>query len=296
MNHARHIPPWLSQSLKDKNWPNIVSSTPCTGGCINSSALITLSNHNEFFVKWNQDSPSEFFASEVASLGAIGETNTVKVPEVHLCEDSEDGGFLVLELLPIQAPSEKFEELLGEALARLHAHTEEQFGFHRNNFIGTTPQSNSWHDSWGEFFLEERLRPQVSLAKELGWLKERFVEALSESRSFHLEILNRDEEKPALLHGDLWYGNVASLSLGEPVLFDPASYYGHREADIAFTEFFGGFGKRFYDAYRSVSPLSPHYEERRWLHNLYHLFNHANLFGGNYCREVQRIIEDFSIQ
>jgi len=166
---------------------------------------------------------------------------------------------------------------LGSMLADLHRNTGPRFGWHRDNYIGATPQQNGWCDDWAEFWRERRLRPQLALSRKNG---------------FHLDIPSLDSllmnhrPKPSLLHGDLWNGNVGFTAEG-PVIFDPAVYYGDREADLAMTELFGGFPPEFYASYKENYPLEAGYEKRKHLYNLYHLLNHLNIFGGGYLGQVR---------
>ena len=168
---------------------------------------------------------------------------------------------------------------LAQMLAKLHRTTGPRFGWYRDNFIGATPQINSWRDDWAEFFAECRLRPQLALARKNG-----FQIALPS-----LKLLENHKPEPSLLHGDLWSGNAGFIADG-PVLFDPAVYYGDREADLAMTELFGGFPARFYEAYDEAYPLTEGYEARKQLYNLYHLLNHLNIFGEGYLAQVQRTL------
>ncbi len=167
---------------------------------------------------------------------------------------------------------------LGRMLAAMHRSTGARFGWHRDNYIGATPQANAWCDDWTEFWLERRLRPQMELARANGFE--------IRGQAFSERLLARHRPQPSLLHGDLWNGN-AGFSNGQPVLFDPAVYYGDREADLAMTGLFGGFPPQFYAAYEAAFPLEPGYEKRKPLYNLYHLLNHLNLFGGGYLAQVQ---------
>jgi len=165
-------------------------------------------------------------------------------------------------------------------LATLHRQTGPRFGWHRDNFIGATPQINSWRDDWATFFHECRIRPQLELARKSGF-----------SVPFPKEnFLKHHKPSPSLLHGDLWSGNAGFIDEG-PVIFDPAVYYGDREADLAMTELFGGFPARFYEAYNEAFPLPDGYETRKHFYNLYHLLNHLNIFGAGYLAQVRRTLD-----
>ena len=163
-------------------------------------------------------------------------------------------------------------------LAKLHRTTGPRFGWHRDNWIGGTPQTNTWHDGWAGFFRECRIEPQLALARKNGY-----------PLTFSSDLLRGHEPRPSLLHGDLWSGNAGFIDEG-PVIFDPAVYYGDREADLAMTELFGGFPLEFYAAYEKAYPLDAGYEQRKHLYNLYHLLNHLNLFGSGYLAQVERTL------
>jgi fructosamine-3-kinase len=184
--------------------------------------------------------------------------------------------FLVMEFLELRARGDW--ATLGRMLAHAHRQTGPRFGWARDNFIGATPQRNGWRDDWRQFFAEYRLAPQLALAREKG-----FEIDIGSA----LDALDGHRPAPSLVHGDLWSGNAAFLADGAPVLFDPAVYYGDREADLAMTELFGGFPEEFYAAYDAAYPLEPGYARRKHLYNLYHLLNHLNLFGGGYLEQVK---------
>jgi len=207
--------------------------------------------------------------AEVDGLRALGAV--VRVPRI--LEHGAD--FILLEQLDLKRSGDW--SALARMLAALHRTTGPRFGWHTDNYIGATPQINSWRDDWSVFFKECRLAPQLALAKKNGYAVE-----------IHgpLKVLEGHKPKPSLLHGDLWAGNAGFIKEG-PVLFDPAVYYGDREADLAMTELFGGFPREFYEAYDEAWPLDDGYEQRKPMYNLYHLLNHLNLFGGGYLGQVE---------
>jgi fructosamine-3-kinase len=212
------------------------------------------------------------------------------VPRVLACGRTADAAFLALEWIEAARADGACEQRLGEGLAALHAVTAPRFGWLRDNTIGRTPQANGWMDDWTEFFRERRLRPQLALALENGFAGllaergERLLEALG-------VLLGDHTPAASLLHGDLWGGNWMAAAGGDPVIFDPAVYYGDRETDLAMTRLFGGFGERFYRAYEAAAPLPRGAGLRGELYNLYHVLNHANLFGAGYARQASAIIE-----
>jgi fructosamine-3-kinase len=178
---------------------------------------------------------------------------------------------------------------MGRALAAMHRTTDQRFGWRRDNFIGATPQSNRGNDDWTGFWRDARLVPQLALAGRNG-LGSRLIDAGERLANMLPRLLAGHAPQASLLHGDLWSGNAAFLADGSPVLFDPAVYFGDREADLAMTELFGGFPRSFYASYSEAWPLDPGYELRRDLYNLYHVLNHANLFGGGYAAQAAALI------
>jgi fructosamine-3-kinase len=235
-----------------------------------------------YFLKLNDAGHADAFAAEADGLAALGESGLpVPSPIRHGVEGST--AFLMLQFLDLDRSGDF--GALGRSLAALHARKGGKFGWTRDNYIGSTPQANTWHEDWAEFFRLRRIEPQLALARNNGFdLEPPCVAAL----------LAGHAPQPALLHGDLWSGNVGFVN-GRPVFFDPAVYFGDREADLAMTELFGGFPGRFYAAYEDALPLWPGYETRKHLYNLYHLLNHLNLFGGGYLGQVQatlRLLRD----
>jgi protein-ribulosamine 3-kinase len=202
----------------------------------------------------------------------------------------EGGVFLALEWIDLASATAAVEERLGEQLAALHRHRADRFGFDAGNFIGATPQPNGWCEDWVVFLRESRLGFQLDLAAAGG-----HGGRLQERGRRLLELLDvffaTYRPAPSLLHGDLWGGNWGADRSGAPVLYDPAVYYGDREADIAMTKLFGGFGPRFYSAYVASCPLDQAAGTRRDLYNLYHVLNHLNLFGGSYLAQAESMID-----
>jgi fructosamine-3-kinase len=202
--------------------------------------------------------------------------------------------FLVLEWLPPVRPQNpsQFAEKLGEGLATLHLQMADQYGLDRDNFIGSLPQENQQENGWARFYAEHRILFQMEIARQVGRLtpeRERLLNTLCQNMS----QLAPDDPPASLLHGDLWGGNYLGTTHDVPVIYDPAVYYGHREVEMAFTELFGGFPTRFYDAYNAVYPLDQGYAERKALYQLYPLMVHMNLFGGGYIGQVDRILRHY---
>jgi fructosamine-3-kinase len=212
------------------------------------------------------------------------------VPHVLARGRAGDTWFLALEWIESRPAGREAERRLGEQLAAQHQATAAQFGFAEDNFIGRTSQANGWLPDWAEFFRERRLRHQLVLAAQNG-----FAALLEQPGARLLEavtaLLDGHRPEASLLHGDLWAGNWLADEHDAPVIFDPAVYYGDREADLAMTRLFGGFGRAFYDAYQAAAPLPAGHAVRAELYNLYHVLNHANLFGGGYARQARTSID-----
>ena len=242
------------------------------------------------FVKHGPASAEAMFTAEAAGLIALAQAQAVRVPGVLASGTCADGAFLALEWIDLGNATRASEALLGEQLAWQHRSTQRQFGWDRDNTIGSTPQPNAWCARWIEFLRERRLRWQLGLAARNGAAAhtiergQRLCELLDAFFSSY-------DPAPSLLHGDLWGGNWGTDADGAPVIFDPAVYYGDREADIAMTRLFGGFGHAFYTAYQSTWPLDPAAGTRSTLYNLYHVLNHYNLFGGDYGSKAGAMID-----
>lgn len=258
---------------------------PTSGGYINQTLRIEGKDGRQFFLKLNEIRKYPILQSEVAGLSAIAATRTLRVPAVIVHGTTDLHSYLVLEYLELQSLGNA--KKLGEQLALMHRCTSTQFGFKHDGHIGATAQKNAWMDDWIAFLNERRIGFQLRLAKQNGLglqdLGERLLEAVPGFFAGY-------EPVPSLLHGDLWGGNHGYLPDGTPVIFDPAAYYGDRECDIAMTELFGGFAADFYAAYREHFPLDPGYAARRDLYNLYHILNHANMFGGSYIRQSEQMM------
>lgn len=259
------------------------------GGCINAAVLLA-DRDRRYFVKLNDADRAEMFAAEAAGLTELARAGAVRVPR-PVCWGTTGGrAFLVLEYLELGSAGTSAQEKLGRGLAALHRTTRPTFGWDRDNTIGSTPQPNRPQGDWVGFWRARRLGFQLELAARNGYDARviRKGEALSERLD---ALLGTHRPVASLLHGDLWSGNASATRDGEPVIFDPAVYYGDREADLAMTELFGGFSSRFYSAYREAWPLEPGYEVRRELYNLYHVLNHLNLFGGGYLGQAERMLD-----
>lgn len=252
------------------------------GGSINQAMLIS-DDKQAFFVKFNRASLLEMFHAESEGLKELQQADAIRVPDTLCHGSNQQYSWLVLEKLDL-GHSTANSRLAGEQLAALHCMQQPGFGWHMDNTIGSSPQINTSEQDWEIFWKQHRLGYQLKLAIENG---------------YHGDVIKKTENlvekcgaflnhRPAasLLHGDLWSGNLSYDSQGQPVIFDPAVYYGDRETDLAMTELFGGFGQNFYQAYKDSYPLEPGYPVRKKLYNLYHVLNHMNLFGGGYRQQA----------
>ena len=228
------------------------------------------------------------FLAEAEGLRELANAGAIRVPKVLGCVTSGNESMLALEWIDFEIADGDTERKLGEQLAKQHRVCQDRFGWNRDNTIGATPQPNAWSDDWVKFFGEQRLVHQLDLAARNGFHGELQIDGrtlLDNLGYFFSEYW----PEPSLLHGDLWGGNWAAAG-GEPIVFDPAVYYGDRESDLAMTRLFGGFGKGFYEAYEAAWPLAPGSKERALLYQLYHVLNHLNLFGAGYLGRAQELI------
>lgn len=266
----------------------VKESRPIGGGCINQAYCIS-DGARHFFVKLNTAGSLDMFAAESAGLEEIRQSATIRVPHPVCHGHTDEASWLVLEYLDLNSGACGKASGLGEQLAAMHRVTSPQYGWYRDNTIGQTPQINSLSLDWIEFWRTQRLEYQLNLAQRNGFagkLQNLGMQLLSDLNKFFSDV----PPPPSLLHGDLWSGNYAYDNSGNPVIFDPAVYYGDRETDIAMTELFGGFPPDFYSAYRYNYPLDSGYNIRKHVYNLYHILNHLNLFGGSYRHQAEHTI------
>jgi protein-ribulosamine 3-kinase len=236
------------------------------------------------FVKLADAADLGAFEAEAAGLVELAAANAIRVPIVLGTGVHDDGAFIALEWLDLKPPTSECEARLGTALAMQHRVSASTFGWHRDNNLGRSPQDNSPDDDWPRFFATRRLAPQLAAAARSGAGRE-LIDSGLELCSLVDLLFTSYRPVPCLLHGDLWAGNRGAVG-SDPVVFDPAVYYGDRETDLAMTFLFGGFGPSFYAAYQSAWPLDQAAGTRRTLYNLYHVLNHWNLFGGGYAGQA----------
>jgi len=271
---------------------NIINATELNGGDIHSAYRLHTSEGN-FFLKLNQPNYAPLLQTEANSLKKLSATNSIRVPEVisqgHLAGKNPQA-WLLLSYFELSHKGDDHQR--GRDLAELHhqIHPDKQFGWFENNYIGHTLQQNTWHNDWVEFYGQQRLLPQLKLAAKNQAPKSLLANGIQVFKK--LPYFFEDYQPQAsLLHGDLWAGNSGFDKAGEPVFFDPASYYGDRETDLSMTELFGGYGTAFYQGYQTVFPINSGYQQRKPLYQLYHLLNHFNLFGRSYLSQVERMIQ-----
>ncbi|NOX07989.1 MAG: fructosamine kinase family protein [Gammaproteobacteria bacterium] len=279
---AQQISASLSKPIEIKSFESM------GGGCINQAAILHCTNE-DYFIKYNQASLLDMFEAEATGLDEIAASATIRVPKPIGTGVSGQFSFLVLEALSFNSRAGSMT-LLAEQLAAMHRVQQPRFGWQRANFIGSTPQSNQWTDDWVSLWQQQRLGYQLNLleasASDRGLLQSGY-KLMEELGTFFTDY----QPLPSLLHGDLWSGNYSFAVGGVPVIYDPAVYYGDREADIAMTELFGGFSPDFYSAYQACYPLDAGYSVRKTLYNLYHILNHVNLFGGAYVSQARQMID-----
>ena len=259
----------------------IQRASSLAGGCIHEARRL-ITNRGEFFAKWSDSTPADLFVAEAAGLRALASADSgLAMPRVIAAEVASPAhpGFLILEFLPPASSTAADDETLGRGLARIHRARAETFGFDRTTYCGATPQDNTRSTSWPEFYGARRLAPLLrtldkqGLSPDRAGAYERLIDRLPEWLV--------SEPLPSLVHGDLWSGNVLATERG-PALVDPACAYADREMEFGITLLFGGLSERAFDAYEEEWPLLHGWRERNALYRIYHLLNHAVLFGGGY--------------
>lgn len=260
------------------------------GGDISQTYLLT-TNAGKFFLKMNDGAGTDMFEKEYNGLQLLRSANAVPIP-IPLVHGSAEGHiFLVMEYLAKGKPAKDFWQHFGHGLAAMHKNTQRYFGLDENNYIGTIPQLNTYAGTWAAFYAQQRIMPLMQQALRQNKCSLNDV-TLAEKLCDKFDTIF-PAEPPALLHGDLWGGNFMAGENGQPVIYDPAAYYGHREMDIAMTMLFGGFDKLFYNHYNDVYTLQPGWQRRVQLCQLYPLLVHLLLFGGHYYYSVMDIIKQF---
>ena len=270
------------------------------GGATVRTVLDTLSG-TKYFVKsapMAQQGAATMLRAEYIGVQEMANTRTIKVPTPIAFGSGgpQNTAFLILEYIDLSLVGESSAYEMGQQLAQMHGtsiasnQNVPRFGFHVDNTIGATPQPNPWTDNWADFWENHRLGYMLDLLDNLGYS----VKDIALLKTITRQCLSHNPP-PSLIHGDLWSGNKGYCRINGnsvPVIFDPATYYGDREADIAMTELFGGFGTDFYKGYESEWPLDTGYDKRKIIYNLYHIMNHGVLFGGGYQSQARNMIEE----
>ena len=280
------IPESVVTWLEENQWGRVLNVSSLSAGNSTVQEIVTDLNKT-IILKQYPFMPVSAADGEAQGLLAMAKTETVRVPEPYFWTEK----FLLLEKIENGAPPADFAEQFGRLLAKMHLHTNALFGFEQDNFIGATPQRNSWEQDGFDFFEKHRLRPQFKWAFQKGYFssddENRFENVISRMR----EIV--PAQPASLLHGDLWHGNVMADERGFPTLIDPAVHYGWGEAELGMTVMFGGFGDAFFEAYQEVRALEVGWQERLSFYNLYHYLNHLNLFGSGYLGSVRSLLRKF---
>lgn len=282
------LPPAIAEFAEAQGWGEVRRTTPLGGGCINHALRVETQRGPRVLVKFNRQTPPDFFRCEAEGLAALhAARGAPRVP--HVLGVGE--GWIVLEFLESAPPRSGFSALLAEQLASLHQKTADTFGFGHDNYLGRTPQSNRRTADGFQFFAESRLRPLARQAADRRLIGSEDVNGI-ESVSRRLPELI-PAQPPSLLHGDLWAGNLMSGPQGEPVLIDPATHYGWAEAELGMMQLFGGFEPQVFADYAVRRSLPPGWRERLDLYNLYHLLNHVLLFGAGYLAHFRQVLSRY---
>lgn len=281
----------IIRHISDQIQSQITAFRPVSGGDI-SSAYLLETQSQKFLLKVNSKSSAKtMFDAEQQGLRAIESTKTIAVPHVHLVDELDGKAFLLMDFVESRRPNAKDYTHFGRDLANMHLVSNNQFGFSTDNFIGSLSQSNAFHTDWAEFYWNERILPQLEIAKKITALDDAKIPSKESALKIFRQVFG--EVKPSLLHGDLWGGNYLISTDGTPFLIDPAVYYGHSIVDVAMSRLFGGFDAEFYDAYHEIIPKQTYYQEQIKLYQLYYLLVHLNLFGRSYRSSVVDILERY---
>ena len=287
----QHICEVLSLQLCQKVDSFLVTSIG--GGSINQTLQLKLADNHFFFCKINNaQSFPHLFLKEKTGLETIGKTGTIKVPKVVAYSVFDHNQILILEWIESGVKDEKFFRRFGEQLAHLHQCSGKEFGLGYDNFMGSVPQQNTASNNWSDFFIQNRLQPMVKRCFGKGLLTPADLQLFTKTELL-LPTLFSETQAPVLLHGDLWSGNYMCNKAGEPVLIDPAVYYGHPAADLGMTTLFGGFDATFYESYHYHLPLPANHKQQWEICNLYPLLIHLYLFGSGYLGSIRQTLKAF---
>jgi fructosamine-3-kinase len=283
----------IEQKITGHTGSEISSIKPVAGGSISDAFKLEMKSGENYFLKLNYIITNSMFLKEGTGLIELRKPGVIRIPNVILAESS----FILMEYIESGAKTKNFFKNFGCKLAELHKFKGSSFGFYEDNFIGSNVQRNipgeDEKDDWVNFYYTKRLLAQYTLAEKNDYVTPELTDGILSLERKIYKILAGSEESPSLLHGDLWSGNFMVDKMGNPVLIDPAVYYGHREADLAMTKLFGGFKPEFYSAYNECYPLPEGYEYRENIYKLYHVLNHLNLFGKGYYNQAISLINGY---
>ncbi len=281
----------IKKRIEEKLGSKIKSFSSLSGGCISDAYKVTTIDGSNYFLKYNSGTSNDMFIKEANGLKELAKANAIRTPEVLDCNED----YILLEFISSGSRKKNFFEDFGRSFAEMHKYTSSEFGFYEDNYIGSNPQKNipdeKEKNDWIRFYFNKRILFQFHLAEKLGNSTDALRKGISKLEDKIEDIIGGSNEKPSVLHGDLWGGNYTVDDNGNAVLIDPAVYYGHREADLGMTKLFGGFSSEFYRAYNETFPLDDGYDYRENIYKLYHVLNHMNLFGGGYYSQALSLIK-----
>lgn len=258
------------------------------GGSIGTSYKIESLEGQQYFIK-KYEGNDNIVECEVHGLQELEKASVIKIPNII----AYNNNWIVLEFISRGKQNNEFWERFGREFAKLHKFRSKLFGFYEDNYIGATRQINNQQKNWVEFYFLQRLKYQITLAEKKRLVDSEFLRIFGKLENKIADIIGEHEVFPSLLHGDLWSGNFLIGEKGEPVLIDPAAYYGDREADLAMTKLFGGFNDRFYASYNEEFPLEDGHDYREDIYKLYHVLNHLNMFGSSYYAQALALIKNY---
>jgi fructosamine-3-kinase len=283
----------LAAQLSDILGEPVVRMNSVGGGCIANAQQVRLESGRLVFTKTSRGG-EPMFRCEANGLRELAKAAAIRVPDVIHATDH----LLVIEHIESGSRPGDFMDAFGRQFAAMHRHTAETFGFHEDNYLGSSVQKNTpqqgGEGAWPAFFFENRLLFQLQLAERGGRATAELRGIIGAIETRIDDLLAGSDEPPTLLHGDLWGGNYMVAEDGAPCLIDPAVYYGHREADLAMTRLFGGFNHRFYQAYEEAFPLPEGADDRAALYEAYHILNHLNLFGSSYYSQAVGLLRRYA--
>ena len=285
-----HIKVLLTDNIGSKI--SSIKFIPVGGGSINNAYQIITNTSEIFFCKINDASRYPLmFKKEKHGLQLLSAQHVIRVPEVICVDEAHGQQIIIMEWIEQGRRNENFWKLFGKQLAALHTTCGTSFGLHEDNYMGALTQYNKPHSNWVAFFIHQRLEPQIKFARESHFLDKQHIVQFEKLYKALPTIFSIEE--PALLHGDLWSGNFLCGDNNEPVLIDPAVYYGHKTVDMAMTTLFGGFDQKFYDAYEYHHHIAKNYRQQWEVCNLYPLLIHLNLFGKGYLNQILSTINQY---